>query len=142
VAPVEPLGQSISVAGSTDRPPLEITAEDLVVTRSKVPEMHSARGHLLLAVELGVRNLGDSTWVSEPGTSIVLRDQDLASYRTAAEFTEVQAGRVLPQVIRLRPGKTIRGFMVFEVPRRTTITQLELSVGPEAPRTARWSVDD
>ena len=46
--------------------------------------------------QASARGLGDRTWVSEPGTSVVLRDSVHASYRTAAEFTKVDAGRVLP----------------------------------------------
>ncbi|MET1000138.1 MAG: nuclease-related domain-containing protein [Marmoricola sp.] len=142
VAPTQPLGQRISVPGSAMRPPLDVTAKGVAVTRSKTPGMRVAHGQMLLAVELTIRNGGDLPWVSEPGTSVVLRDEATASYRTAAEFSRVEAGRVLPAEIKLKPGKQLHGFMVFEVPRRTTITQIELSVGPAQPQTVRWSVSD
>ncbi len=142
VAPTQPIGARISVPGSAMRPPLEVTANAVDVTRSQTPGMRAARGQMLLAVELTIRNSGDLPWVSEPGTSVVLRDEATASYRTAAEFTKVAAGRVLPSEIVLKPGRQLHGFMVFEVPSRTTITQIELSVGPARPQTVRWSASD
>ncbi len=142
IAPTEPIGEPISVAGSAMRPPLDVTASTVDVTRSRTPGMRAARGQMLVAVELTIRNSGDLPWVSEPGTSVVLRDEATASYRTAAEFTRVEAGRVLPSEIQLKPGRKLHGYMVFEVPRRTTITQIELSVGPAQPQTVRWSVND
>ncbi len=140
VAPAEPLGTNQSVSGGASRPNLDVSASKLVVTQSMSPGMRSAQGQVLMAVELAIRNQGDRAWISEPGTSVVLR-AGTASYRDAAEFTKVRAGRVLPAEIRLEPGKRIRGFMVFEVPRETAITQIEFSVGPGAPKTVRWSVD-
>ena len=140
VAPAEPMGTNQSVSGGLNRPHLEVSASDLLVTQSMTPKMRNAQGQVLMAVELTIRNQGDRAWISEPGTSVVLR-AGTASYREAAEFTKVRAGRVLPDGIRLEPGKRARGFMVFEVPRDTTITQVEFSVGPDAPKTVRWSVD-
>ncbi len=95
-----------------------------------------------MAVQMTIHNQGDRTWVSQPGTSVVMRDEADETHRPVPAFTKVEAGRVLPQTFRLAPGKTIRGFVVFEVPRRTTIDQIKLTVGPDGPQTVRWSVGD
>ena len=140
-ASIEPIGENVSVAGGVTRPPLDVTMGRLGVTRSLTPGMRAARGDVLMAVQMTIRNQGDLAWVSQPGTSVVMRDDAHATHRTVPGFTRVEAGRVLPQVIRLAPGRTTRGFMVFEVPRRTTISQIKLTLGPDNPKTVSWSVD-
>jgi hypothetical protein len=141
VAPAQPIGVTQSVAGGVTRPNLDVTATGLAATESRTPGVHADQGRVVMVVEMTIRNQGDRTWVSEPGTSVVLRDEATASYFAATAYTHVKAGRVLPSVIRLAPGRATRGFVVFEVPRRTTITEIDLSVGPETPKTVRWSVD-
>ncbi len=140
-ASIEPMGENHSVAGGATRPPLDVTMSRLGVTESRTPGTLAAPGEVLMAVQMTIRNQGDLHWVSKPGTSVVLRDDADATHRTVPAFTRVAAGRVLPEVIRLAPGRTTRGFMVFEVPRGTTISQVKLTVGPESPMTVRWSVD-
>ena len=140
-ASIEPLGENLIVTGGPTRPPLDVTMSRLGVTESLKPGKRAPRGEVLMAVQMTIRNQGDLTWVSKPGTSVVLRDDEDATHRTQPAFTRVQAGRVLPEVIRLAPGRTTRGFMVFEVPRGTTVSQVKLTVGPDSPKTVRWSVD-
>jgi hypothetical protein len=137
-SPVKPAGQMFTVTGDATRPTLDFTAEQPTLTRSKTPGVRLKGGHRLVAVPMSIHNAGDHTWVS--GTSVRLYDAARAAYPIDSRFTRVAAGRVLPRVVRLRPGSTSKGFMVFDVPRRTTITEITLAVGPDSPTTVRWSV--
>ena len=141
-ASIEPLGEHFVLMGGPSRPPLDVSMSHLGVTESRTPGIDAARGEVLMAVQMTIRNQGERTWVSQPGLKVVLRDDTGKTHRTVPAFTTVEAGRVLPSEIRLAPGKSTRGFVIFEVPRRTSISQVKLTVGPDNPKTLRWSVND
>ena len=54
---------------------------------------------------------------------------------------KVAAGRKLPALIKVKPGQTKRGIVVFGVPRGVRVESVRISVGPGYPKTVRWSVD-
>ena len=51
------------------------------------------------------------------------------------------AGRKLPALIKVQPGQTRRGIIVFGVPRGVPAESVWISVGPGYPKTVRWSAD-
>lgn len=139
--PSKPMGETFTVAGAIGRPPLVITAGEPVLTRSATPEVRLGAGHQLLAVPMTIRNAGDASWDSQGGTRVMVRDQANVTHRVAWAFTKVTRGGVLPTQIRLRPGRTIRGLLVFDVAKGTKIEQVTLTVGPGTAKTVRWSTD-
>jgi nuclease-like protein len=140
-APTEPVGETQTIRHTPVRPALDVSADAPVVTRSTTSSVRPAAGDVLLAVRMVLRNGGGETWTSFPGTRIVLRDDRGRTHQVNPVVRTVTAGRVLPALVRLRPGRTTRGFAVFEVPRGTTVARIELTVGPGRPETVRWKVD-
>lgn len=138
--PTKSVGEKVTLDGTGDRPDLSLIAERPVVTRSTQRRVHLDRGHQFVAVPMTVHNAGDQAWVFAPSASLVLRDDTQATYWPDARVTKIFAGRVLPAAVTLRPGGTTRGSMVFDVPRGTTITAIELTLGSGDPRTIRWLV--
>ena len=73
--------------------------------------------------------------------SASVTDSTGASYSNDPAFTSVSAGDSLRSTIKLPAQARTNGFIVFEVPRGTEVTKIQLRVGPELPKTLRWSVD-
>ena len=132
------VGETIVVKGTDYRPPLEITAGRLERTRSRVRDVRVAKGNVLYAVPLSIRNGGRHTWTALDATKIALIDADDRRYHLAVQFTKVKAGRVLPRTVRVAPGQRIRGRVVFEVPRSAAVTTFEVKVAPGFAQVARW----
>ncbi len=138
--PSQTFGEQVDVQGSATRPPLKVVAERPVRTWSNTSRAQAGPGRQLLAVAMTMRNAGDQTWVSYPSSTVLtLRDQSNASFGVNPTVRKTEAGKVMPAVIRIRPGRSVRGYMVFEVPLGTRISAVELKVGPGEPQRVRWS---
>ncbi len=141
VAPTEPIGTPVEVPAMGSRPDLEVTAGAPRVTRSNLSAVRPLEGHQLVAVPVTVRNTGDQVWRSMADISASVTDSTGASYSNDPAFTSVSAGDSLRSTIKLPAQARTNGFIVFEVPRGTEVTKIQLRVGPELPKTLRWSVD-
>ena len=141
VAPTEKIGTPVTVPAIGSRPDLEVTVGAPRTTRSTVPGVRPLQGHQLVAVPVSVRNTGDKTWRSMSDLSASVTDTDGASYSFDPAYTSVTAGQGLRPTIKLPAQDRLNGFVVFEVPRGTEVEKIQLRVGPELPKTLRWSVD-
>ena len=138
--PSQAFGEHVDVQGSATRPPLQVVAERPVRTWSETSRAQAGPGNQLLAVAMTVRNAGDQTWVSYPSSTVLtLRDEGDSSFGVNPTVRKTEAGKVMPAVIRIRPGRSVRGYMVFEVPLGTRISAVELKVGPGEPQRVRWA---
>jgi hypothetical protein len=135
-----PFGDRLTVKGTDYRPALDVTAQRPERTRSVVRGMRATQGKILLAAPLTVHNNGDRVWDTAHTTTVTLIDSSGARHAWQPRFTKVRAGKVFPAVIKLQPGRTMRGVAVFEVPRDTRIASLEIKVGPGWARPATWQV--
>jgi hypothetical protein len=141
VAPTERIGTPVSVPAMGSRPDLEVTVGAPRATRSTVPGVRPLPGHQLVAVPVSVRNTGDQAWRSMSDLNAAVTDTTGASYSNDPGFTSVTAGQSLRSTIKLPAQERLDGFIVFEVPRGTEVAKIRLRVGPELPKTLRWSVD-
>lgn len=140
LAAPRPAGESVVVRGTDYRPDLEVTAGKLERTRSRTTNERAGRGTVLYAVPLRIRNRGDRSWNALHATEIALIDGAERRHPRAARFTKVQAGRALPRMASLAPGRTLRGRAVFEVPDSASVRIFEVKVGPGFAKVARWRV--
>lgn len=140
ISPTEPIGTTVPVPASGPRPSLTVTAGKPVMTRSKTPGLDVRRGHQLVAVPLTVRNTDDKTWASRSDLVSTAIAADGLSYSSDPAYSRVRGGPVLPISMKLAPGKTRTGLVVFEVPRGARLAKVHLRVGPSLPKTIRWSV--
>ncbi len=138
--PSSPAGETVTLRQTPTRPALDVTVDAPVATRSTTASVRVLPGNVLLAVPMTIRNAGGTTWASFPDTTVLLRDSGGQTYRPNPTMTRVRSGRVLPAAIRLGPGRTTRGLMVFEVPRGTTVDTVELEAGRGKPDVLRWKV--
>jgi hypothetical protein len=97
-------------------------------------------GNRFFAVRLSITNRGEHPWVSQPGTTMVVTDADNVPH-AAIGSVRIREGHVLPDTLRVAPGRTARGYVLFQVSNTIPITGFTLTVGPGEPRTAGWTID-
>lgn len=139
-SPAQPTGTTIAVPGVGSRPSLKITAGDPVPTRSKAKHVRPSPGQRLVAVPLTIQNTGDTPWTSHSDLRARVTAGGDVAYSSDPGFMRIAAGRALPAVMKLPPGRTRDGFVVFEVPRGTVVEKIELKVGPGLPKEMSWEV--
>lgn len=139
-SPAQPTGTTILVPGIGSRPDLKITAGDPVLTRSRTKHVRPSAGQRLVAVPLTIQNTGDTPWTSHSDLRARVTAGGDVAYSSDPAFTRIAAGRALPAVMKLPPGRKRDGFVVFEVPRGTAVEKIELKVGPGLPKEMSWEV--
>ena len=139
------LGETATVKGNPLRPELRLSVDGLRPTRAvraKPDAKSGARPPVqLMAAEVTIRNVGQEVWTSGRGTTFALVDANDLSHPRRTHMGKVAAGRKLPAVIRVKPGQTKRGIIVFGLPRGVPAEAIRISVGPGYPKTVRWSAD-
>ncbi len=140
-SPTQPTGTTIEVPAIGSRPSLKITAGDPVLTTSKAKRVRPRPGHRLVAVPLTIQNTGDNAWTSRSDLRALVSAGEDVTYSSDPAFMRIAAGRALPPTMKLPAGRTRDGFVVFEVPRGTQVTKIQLSVGPGLPKKMSWPVD-
>jgi hypothetical protein len=134
------LGRSVTLPAATGRPPLRVTVDRVVTARRVGTLPYLFDGNRFFAVRVEVRNLGVRGWVSQPGSTAQVVDSSNTPIRSEGAM-RIREGRVLPDTLRVAPGRTARGYVVFQLRRTDPVTGFSLTVGPGKPRTATWSID-
>jgi len=135
--PAGELGDTIDIVGARSRPDLQLTAAKVLPAKGVGRAARPGKGMRLVAVRFGIDNVGDRGYAARGLTPAVL-DEAGRTYGPADRVTHISAGPLLPHRVNLRPGRSVRGWAVFEVPRRADIDTVTLSVAAGAP-TATWS---
>ncbi|MEO3782441.1 DUF4352 domain-containing protein [Actinocorallia sp. B10E7] len=86
----------------------------------------AAKGKRLFAVQLALKNVGTETYQDSPSNGALVFDADDQQYN--ADFREVAAGPSLSSSLKLAPGRSGRGFLVFEVPAKAKVTRFQLAL--------------
>jgi len=135
------LGETVTVKGNPVRPELRLSVDRLRRTRPVDAKPGQRRPAQLMAAKVTIRNVGQETWTSGRGTTFALVDANDLGHPRRTHTGEVAAGRKLPALIRVKPGQTKRGIIVFGLPRGASAEAVRISVGPGYPKTVRWSAD-
>ena len=93
-----------------------------------------------MAATVTIRNVGQEGWTSARYDVRTRRPADVSHPRRRGR-AKVAAGRKLPALIKVKPGQTKRGTIVFGLPRGVHAESVRISVGPGYPKTVRWSAD-
>ena len=117
-----------------------ITADRIVTTKAVGTAPYLYPGNRFVAVRVTIENKGARAWSSQPGTTWALIDE-LGVPRRQGEPFPVTAGKTLPEPLRVDPGKSARGWMVFQADASRPITSLTVQLGPGQARSATWTID-
>ena len=145
IAPSLVLGETATVKGNPIRPELWVSVDRLLPTRAVGARPDGSPGARprvqLMAADVTIRNVGQEPWSSGRGTTFALIDRNNLSHPRRTHSGKVAAGRKLPAVIKVKPGQTRHGTIVFGLPRGVSAEAVRISVGPGYPKTVRWSAD-
>jgi hypothetical protein len=131
-------GAPVKLEGRRERPPVVVTATRTVPVRSATKGVRAAKGHVLVGLPLTIHNVGPTPFEVSTGIQATAGDSKGLSYRPAQDVLRVR-GRPVIRISRVRPQGQLRGVVVFEVPRGTTLTTARFTVGSGLTRTAEWT---
>jgi hypothetical protein len=129
------LGDTIDIDGAKSRPDLQLTAAK--VLPAKGVDARPRKGMRLVVVRFKIDNVGDQRYAGR-GLMPAVIDATGTTYGPVDRVTHVSTGPLLPDRVHLRAGRSVRGWVVFELPRRADIDTVTLSVEAGA-QTATWS---
>jgi hypothetical protein len=135
------LGETATVRGNPVRPELRLTVDRLRPARAVRAEPGARPPVQLMAARVTIHNAGGEGWTSGHGTTFALVDRRDVSHPRRTGAGKVAAGRKLPVLIKVKPGRTKRGVVVFGLPRGVRADSVRITVGPGYPKAVRWSVD-
>lgn len=134
------LGDMVAVAAVDGRPALEFTVRSVTVTEASGPGVRAGKGNRLMAVSVRIVNTGERDWRLRGETKFSLTDYQYRTYSPVVGLGQVTVGNVLPARVKLGPGKTIEGVVVFAVPRRADLRSVIVRVGPGSPEMISWPI--
>jgi len=135
-----PLGEAADLPAGDHRPPLRVTADDAITAHRLGTVPYLIGGNRFFAVRLSITNRGKKPWMSQPGTTAQVLDSNDVPHPSSGPM-RIREGRVLPETLRVAPGRTVRGYVVFQLSRTIPVTGFTLTVGPGEPTSASWSID-
>lgn len=133
------LGDTIDIVGASSRPDLRLRAAKVQRANGAGRAVRPGKGLRFVAVRFEIDNVGDQKYTARGLTPAVV-DQAGTTYGPAdraSHLSQVSHGQLLAHLGDLRPGRSVRGWVVFEVPRRVDIETVTLSVAAGA-QTAIW----
>jgi hypothetical protein len=134
------VGDSITIAGNADGSQVQVTVKTVKRTRSKDRFMKVGKKHKLIAVQFEIVNTGTVPYDDAPSNGAVVVDSKGQQFEPTIMFSKIRAGALLPASVKITPGSKALGYLVFEVPKASTITQVQFSMDSGFGETAQWQV--
>lgn len=133
------LGTTVHPSATSFHPELAIRADRLVRTR---PVTGTLKHHShLYAVRLRIHNAGSTRWDMYGWTKLSVVDDLGVTHGTSDAVHRIRAGRLLPHDLRLRPGATRTGYVVFALPARRSVQEVRMTLAPIGDDVIRWKPD-
>lgn len=133
------LGEPVSLPWSQAHPPVQATALQVAPVLLQEP---ATAGGRLVGVQLSIRNAGDRPLELDVDEAVVLRPELGQSWTADPVHAPVAGRRLLPRELRLPPGGSTTGWVVFAVAEEAQFDQVSLRFGPEPDDVARWTIDE
>ncbi|NUS12076.1 MAG: DUF4352 domain-containing protein [Streptomyces sp.] len=133
------VGDTVTIAGSTDVE-LAITLKKWLPSAKSGDEFFTPdKGKMWVAGQFQIKNVGTTAYSDSPGNCV--QAADAKGQRFDYFYVDsITAGPQLPSTVDLTPGDTVLGWMVFEVPKGTTVTRVQYT--PDSgfgEQTGQWS---
>jgi len=119
---------------------VEVTLLQVVQTTSKDKLMSVGKKKQLIAVQFQIVNTGSVGYADAPGNGAVVVDSRGGQTESTLLFTKIAAGALFPVAVKIPPGKRADGFLVFEVPKGVTITEVQFAMDSGFGGTGAWEV--
>ncbi|MFE0628790.1 DUF4352 domain-containing protein [Streptomyces sp. NPDC058864] len=134
------IGDTISLHGMDDGSRIDVTLVKWVDPAKSSDEfMAPEKGKRWVAAQLRLTNTGTAVYSDSPGNGLTVTDGDGQQFQTT--FGEVTAGPAMSSDLRLTKGAKGLGWVVFEVPKASKITKLQMALDSGfADETGQWNI--
>jgi hypothetical protein len=126
------IGTTVTVPADSTRPDLEVAATDVRRQANDPTGSHS------VAVDLQIKNVGSTRYVSGTELRVSLVDHDGVRYWPEASATAL--GRAFEKGLSLRPGHSVEGRIFFDLPAGAHPAKVRLTVGSAGDETVDWAL--
>lgn len=138
-AKVAKLGDAITIKGNGPGEQVQVTALK-VANPSKGGQFDQPQaGKQYAAVQFRVVNTGTAPYSDSPSNGAKVLDADGQQFDSTI-LMELAAGPVMGSGVKLLPGKTVLGWIPFEVPTGTKLTGVQFSMNSGFGGTGEWEL--
>jgi hypothetical protein len=134
------IGQPVTIKGNGNGSKLQVTARRVVDTRSTDRFSTVDKGKRLVAVQFRLVNTGTATYDDAPSNGAAVIDRAGRQYEADAFVGSIAAGQEFPTAMKLAPGNKALGYLVFQVPVKAKVAQVQFSMDSGFGQTAQWNV--
>ncbi|WP_063806209.1 DUF4352 domain-containing protein [Streptomyces kanamyceticus] len=134
------LGDTLSLKGLNSGTRLDATMEKFVASAESSNDfLKPAAGKKWVAARLKLVNKGGKTYQDAPSNGAQVTDKKGQGFH--ATVVEVTAGPSMSASLKLPPGDTARGWLVFEIPKSSVVVNVQWTPDSGfAPDTGQWKV--
>lgn len=135
------LGDTITVKGLEEGARIQVSAVKYVATVTSTDEFSKpAAGNRFVAVQFVIKNTGTVAYEDSPSNGAKVSDAEGQQFDATIIVQRSSAGPGLPAQVKLAPGGTAKGFLVFEVPKAAKIASVQFSQNSGFGETAEWKI--
>lgn len=133
------IGDALTVKGMDTT--VSVTATKFVpVARSTDQFMKPGKGKRYVAVQFQITNKGSKAYDDSPSNGAKVIDGQGQQYDASMMDPETAAGPNFPASVKIVPGGKALGFIVFEVPMKAKITQVQFAMDSGFSDAGQWNV--
>lgn len=134
------VGDTINLNSTKAGNTLQVTLTKVVDPSTPTNEyMKPDAGKRYIAVQLRIANHGQATYSEDP--QILAKAKDALGQIYSVDFgTDTTAGPSMDSGLKLAPGDTTLGFLVFQVPTGQKITQVQYTLSMLGGAVAQWTM--
>jgi uncharacterized protein DUF4352 len=132
------IGDTISLKGNERGLKVAVTVVRFSPSaRGKDEFNQPEKGQRFVAVQITMKNVGSIAYDDSPGNGAKLIDADDQQYDETMQ--DVAAGPSIGSAVKLGPGSTRKGYLVFSVPKKTKLAKFQFTLDSGmAPQAGEW----
>jgi len=136
------IGQPVTIKGNDSGSKIQVTAKKVVLQNVKPTDGFSTvdPGKRLVAVRFLIVNTGTAPYDDAPSNGAKVVNAAGEQFDADITMSETTAGKGFPAQTKLAPGNKALGFLVFSVPAKAKITQVQFSQDSGFGDTAQWNI--
>jgi hypothetical protein len=134
------VGDTIDLAGMDDGEKVAATVVRVVDPARPASDLDQPEsGTRLVGVRLKLVNIGSTVYSDSPDNGSVLVDKAGQSF--SADLSSISEGASFPGSVKMTPGSTRLGYVVFAVPNSSTVSSFQFTLDSGfADQTGEWSL--
>ncbi|MEV7975421.1 DUF4352 domain-containing protein [Streptomyces sp. NPDC086519] len=133
-------GDTITVTGMENGSKLDVTVVKIADPGKPADEYTTAdSGNRFVGVQFKLANTGSAVYSDSPSNGAQITDTKGQQFQTT--FADITAGPSMSTAVKLRPGATALGWIVFQVPKGSKLATVQFTMDSGfADQTGEWKI--